>query len=197
MSHAIQRIVNSAVEAALEGWKNIGAEFDGTNVIKVPQTFDFMVRRLNDLEHSLQPEFEMRETAVRPNELSLDAVPAKLQCDLRVPLLDNDIFMYACLRPYCQNTPGIYEGEAYFCVKTHKFPEEVERAIKFDHEPISYSDNYIQRKGYSWSEDENNSSFKYNLLRKLPHTPLDSFLKKIKMDLKIVLALKEYEERKT
>jgi len=179
MAEVAQGAIDDVVSHILESWRAIGFEIDGTRVKTCPKAFQSTASGMKEIERLLQPEYEVSKREVEPKYLALTAIPpsAKGLINTYISFVPED---------YANYSLGDYKITANFNLRASEFPSDVIEILELSGRTGS-SDDETRSKyygGYSISS----MGFDKNEI-------LGGFAKNLKNDLRVALALKEYDER--
>jgi hypothetical protein len=173
MAEVVQEALNNSVKALLEEWESAGLKIEGSlnlDVKSIPANIKLAAEGLKRIENLLRPEYETIRKTVTPTRLSIKSVPISAQ---------EGIETYIFFEPV-KNAED-YKAGAVIELKVKKFPSDVIHALSLTAHSGS-GENETMSKQYNWSNSSYRDEVRYTAER-------------LEEDLRIALAVKEYDER--
>jgi hypothetical protein len=183
MAEIAQSIIDSAVNDILEEWEKAGFKFKGTQVKTCPKAFYAAADGMREFERLIQPEYEVYKREVEPEHLLLNAIPPAAK-----GLIHTEVHFVPT--NYKNHSLEDYRITAVFNLKTSEFPSDVIEILELCR-ATSIPD--VIGKQYGGNSISSMAPLPSSSISR--NKTLERFAKDLKNDLKVALALKEYEER--
>jgi hypothetical protein len=179
MSTIVQQRIVDVTEEEVKRWRKIGVKIDGTRVVQIPEEYGLALGRLEDLGQMLSPEFQIGLKTIEPEYLSLCAKATK------APGID----LYFRFEPFREKNESGYKGSVNFRLSVKDYP--------------SYAPQVLDLQSHSGCKEMGNetrsSEYKFTQRTKRSHDGpwyvLEDTVGKMKLNLRVALALREYEMR--
>jgi hypothetical protein len=178
MTEVAQDALNSAMNNTIEEWESSGFELDGSKIRACPKAFQATVSGMKEFEKLIKPEFEITERKIGPKLFELTAVPKSAK---------NIVKAYITLKPVAYDNFRLadYSLGVDIAFKIKEFPYNLKEILEIPNyaeilngeirNPVEYPGDVSGKGGEEFI---------------LPY-----IVKNLKKDLKIALAIREYEKK--